>query len=370
MQITGKRVTGRHLVLQNLRARPLRCALNVVAVSLQVFLVLLIVGLTTGALADWGERAEGVGADILVQAPNSSIFFGFSGAVIQESVVDQIASLPGVLDVSPVVVVMEKNLSNLVYGIDEPSFERLSSGFQFVSGHGMQNPDDALADDLAAQSRHLHLGDTTTLLDHPFHIVGIVVHGKGARFFVPIRTAQQIADAQGRVSMIYVKSGNTNAVRAEIVQLLPNYVVRSVTEYMTLMTSADLPQLKPFIRAFVLLGASISFLVVLLTMHTMVMERTHEIGILKALGSSRFGILRLIEAEASMMASIGAVTGVAITFVAIALLRYWFPTLQIRIGPGWVVRAMVLALVASAIGALYPAFRAARADPIDALAYE
>lgn len=366
-----KRINGFDLVMRNIRARPLRSTLNVVAISLQVVLVLLIVGLTSGALADWGERAEGVGADILVQPPNSSIFFAFSSAVMQQALVGQIAALPSVAKVTPVVVVVDSGTLGVVYGIDEPSFEGLSKGFQFDAGHALQQPDDALADDLVAQSRHLHVGDTTTLLNHTFHIAGIVVHGKGARFFIQMKTAQDIAGAENRVSMIYVKSkDSTNATRADIVQRLPNYVVRSMSEYMTLMTSSNLPELKPFIRCFVILGAAISFLVVLLTMHTMVMERTREIGILKALGSTRMDVLQLIEAEAALMACFGSIAGVAITFGAEALLRFLFPTLQIRIGVDWVFRAIALALVASAIGALYPAFRAAKADPIEALAYE
>lgn len=366
-----KKINGINLVMRNIRARPLRSTLNVVAISLQVVLVLLIVGLTSGALADWGERAEGVGADILVQPPNSSIFFAFSSAVMQQALVGQIAALPSVAKVTPVVVVVDSGTLGVVYGIDEPSFEGLSKGFQFDAGHPLQQPDDALADDLVAQSRHLHVGDTTTLLNHTFHIAGIVVHGKGARFFIQMKTAQDIAGAENRVSMIYVKSkDSTNATRADIVQQLPNYVVRSMSEYMTLMTSSNLPELKPFIRCFVILGAAISFLVVLLTMHTMVMERTREIGILKALGSTRLDVLQLIEAEAALMASFGSIAGIVITFTMEAALRYLFPTLQIRIGVDWVFRAIALALIASAVGALYPAFRAAKADPIEALAYE
>jgi putative ABC transport system permease protein len=370
-EVEHRRVSGFELVMRNIRARPLRSSLNVVAIALQVFLVLLIVGLTSGVLADWGERAEGVGADILVQAPNSSIFFAFSSAIMQESLAGQIAALPGVRDVAPVVVIMDSGSLTIVYGIEEAKFEALSKGFQFVSGHRLEQPDDILADDLVAASKHIRAGDTVSLLNHEFHVAGIVVHGKGARYFINLKTAQEIASAENRVSMIYVRStGDTNAVRAEIVQLLPNYVVRSMSEYMTLMTSSNLPELRPFIRAFVLLGATISFLVVLLTMHTMVMERTREIGILKALGSTRLDVLRLIEAEAGLMAGFGSVAGVVITFSLSAILKSLFPTLQIRIDTAWVFRAIALAIIASAIGALYPAYRAAKADPIEALAYE
>src|ERR1700688_565875 len=97
-----------HLLWSNLGVRPLRSALSVAALALQVFLVLLIVGLTSGALSDWRTRAEGIGADIIVQPPNSSIFFAFSSAVMPETLVEKIASLPGVDEVAPVLIVVDQ----------------------------------------------------------------------------------------------------------------------------------------------------------------------------------------------------------------------------------------------------------------------
>src|SRR5258707_13479227 len=73
----------------------------------------------------------------------------------------------------------------------------------------------------------------------------------------------------------------------------PKNRVRSTSEYVTLMSSSNLPELRPFIRSMVGLGVVISFLVVLLNMHTMVLERTREVGILKALGFSRLDLVRI-----------------------------------------------------------------------------
>jgi putative ABC transport system permease protein len=85
----------------NIVARPLRSLLSVIAIAIQVILVLLIVGFTSGIISEWGKRVEGVGADLLVQPPNSSIFFAFSSAVMQESLGDKIALLPAVDEVAP-----------------------------------------------------------------------------------------------------------------------------------------------------------------------------------------------------------------------------------------------------------------------------
>ena len=99
----------------------MRSALSAVAIGLQVFLILLIVGLTSGALNDWGARVEGVGADLMVQSPNSSVFFFFTSAVMPQSLVSRIERLPGVDEVSPVIIVVDTRTFGVVYGIDYAS---------------------------------------------------------------------------------------------------------------------------------------------------------------------------------------------------------------------------------------------------------
>ena len=359
------------LIWNNLGVRPLRSTLTVVAISLQIVLILLMVGLTSGVFADWRARAQGVGADIIVQPPNSSIFFAFSSAVMQQSVGDRIAKLPRVAAVAPVLIVVDSRNFGVIYGIQYDRFTSLSDGFTFLSGGPFQAPNQAIADDLAAEGRHLRVGSTTALMGRQFVISGIVLHGKGARFFIPMDTAQDIAGSEGRVSMFYVKSsGDTEGVRSEIVKLLPEYRVRSMAEYLTLMSTQNLPALQPFIRSFVGLGVAISFLVVLLTMHTMVLERTREIGILKALGSSKLDICWFIFIETLVMAGLGIVAGLVATFAVCRLLHHTSPMLQIQIEPIWVFRAILLTILGSLAGGIFPAFRAAQSDPVDSLAYE
>src|SRR5262252_9514600 len=188
------------MIAGNLIARPLRAILSILAISIQVILVLMIVGLTTGVVNEWGKRVEGVGADILVQSPNASIFFAFSSAVMQESFADQIAKLSGVDEVAPTLSLMDQKNFVVIYGIDYKRFNALSKGFLFGSGGPFTGPEDAIADDIVAQSRHLKVGDTVTLMGHPITISGIVAHGKGARFFIPLKTAQDISGAEKRVS--------------------------------------------------------------------------------------------------------------------------------------------------------------------------
>jgi putative ABC transport system permease protein len=222
-----------------------------------------------------------------------------------------------------------------------------------------------------AQSKHLKVGSQLTLLNHVFTVSGIVAHGKGARYFIPLQTAQDLAGAEKRVSMFYVRSkGDTEGTRAAILQIDPQLSVRSLSEYVTLMTSDKLPQLRPFTRTMVALGIVISFLIVLLNMHTLVMERTREIGILKALGFSRFDVVRMLLGETFILTLMGTAFGIVITFLIQAILREINPGLTILISSSWIVSAVLLAFVGAATGAAYPALRAASYDPVVALAYE
>ncbi|HUL35994.1 MAG TPA: FtsX-like permease family protein [Candidatus Eisenbacteria bacterium] len=355
----------------NLAARPLRCALSIVAIAIQVVLVLMIVGMTSGIISEWGKRVEGVGADLLVQPPNSSIFFAFSSAVMPEAIGDEIAKLPDVDETAPTLVVSDPKTLIIIYGIDYKRFNALSQGFIFRAGGPMEGPDDALADDIIAQTRHLKVGDNVTLINHQFKIVGIVAHGKGARYFIPLKTGQEVIGADSHVSMVFVRTkGNTEAARAEILKLDPQNRVRSMAEYVSLMNSSSLPELKPFIRTMVGLGVIISFLVVLMNMHTMILERTREIGILKALGFSRLDVVKMFLSETAALTVAGSLLGIGVTFLAKAILKQANPGLAILITPGWVLGSLGLALIGAALGAAVPAFRASSVDPVEALAYE
>ena len=75
-------------------------------------------------------------------------------------------------------------------------------------------------------------------------------------------------------------------------------------------------------------------------------------------------------ASALLMGTVGSVVGIAITLVTRVILKETAPGLTVLISPQWVFHSIWLALAGAGAGALFPAFRAARCDPVDALAYE
>ena len=194
------------LIISNILHRPIRTAVSVLAVAIEVGMVILVVGLCHGLVSDSAKRQEGVGADILVQPPGSSFIMGMSQAPMPIKIGDKLAELPHVLAVAPTLFLVNSVQSlSIIDGIDLASFDRVSGGFQYHSGGPFQGPNDILVDDVYANANHAKVGQTLNLLNHDFRIAGIVEHGKGARMFIPLATAQDMIGAQGKVSIFYVK---------------------------------------------------------------------------------------------------------------------------------------------------------------------
>lgn len=136
------------------------------------------------------------------------------------------------------------------------------------------------------------------------------------------------------------------------------------------MSTANIPMLSKFIDVVVGISVVVGFIVIFQAMYTSVMERTREIGILKAMGASKLYIVNVVLRETVLLAVGGIVLGIVVSMAARAGFSHWLPLLQVVVDPGWIVRATLIAIAGALAGALYPAMKAAQKDPIDALAYE
>ena len=365
------------MIVANLTHRPLRSAISIVAIALEVTLILLIVGFSLGQLNSTRKRQEGIGADVIVLPPGSQQFVGVTGAPMPVKIGDLIAKLPHVAVVSPVYIQISTtgSLQN-IYGIDLKSFEALRP-FTYLKGGPFRGENDLLVDDVYAEGHRAKVGDSVELLNHTFRICGIVAQGQGSRIFVPLSTLQQLngAATPPKTSAFYIKAdtrSNTATVLDEI-KLIPNmgaYKVYSMHEYLSMLTPDNIPMLATFIHIVIGISVTIGVIVIFQAMYTAVMERTREIGILKSLGASKLYIVNVILRETGLLAIGGIAVGIGISFAASAVIHQRYPTLPVEISTHWIGRAVIIAMIGALAGALYPAFKAAQKDPIDALAYE
>jgi len=362
------------MVVANLAHRPTRSLITMSAVALEVAMILLVVAVFYGYLNGSKDSQMGVGADLLVMPPGS-LLIGTSGAPISEKVANVLGQISHVTVAAPVYWAFSQKPLEIVYGIDLATYDALTPPFRYVSGGPFEHPRDVIVDDYYSSMNRKKVGDTIDVLNNQFRICGIVPHGKGGRKFLALKTMQELRGDIGRVSAFYVKidnPSNLDGVEQAIKDTpgMQQYSVRSMPEYLSMMTPDNLPGFKVAIEIVIGIAVIVGFLVIFQSMYTAVMERTREIGILKSLGASRLYIMNVVLRESLLLAIAGILAGIIISLLTRRVIIGLRPIQRLYWSNWWVLRATTIAIVGALAGALYPAYKAAQKDPIEALAYE
>lgn len=362
------------LVIENLKHRRLRTVLSALSIGFQVTMILAVAGLSRGMLEDSRNRAKGVGADIWIKPPGASAI-SLTGASMPQSVLRYFREVPHVKLATGTAVQPIGGISTIT-GIDYDAFVAMSGPFRFLDGGPFQSDDDVIVDQYYAEQQKLKAGDTVTILNHQWRVCGVVEPGKLARLFVRLPRLQELTNSEGKLNQAFLKLDDPARAQEVIRYLksqpeLTGYSIYSIEEFLSMFSMSNVPGLQAFIYVIIGLSLVIGFLVVGLTMYTTVLERTREIGILKALGASPVDIIGILVRETVVLAVAGWIAGILLSLGA-----HWAINTQVRanlqseIVPDWWPIALAVSLTASLLGALYPGLRAARQDAIEALSYE
>jgi putative ABC transport system permease protein len=361
------------MVARNLAHRPIRTFLSVLAVAVEVAMILLIVGLSEGLLQESMNRTKGVGADILIRPSTSSAAMSLSTADIPEALVDKLAAtFPDVQLATGMTVNMGERLQS-ISGVDWEKIQQMSGGIRYLDGGPLREPYDAIVDEVYARQQKLKVGDTLRLLNQDFRVVGIVESGKMSRVFIRKDTMQELMGWNGRLSQIFLKlkdPSKTHEVVGKIHAMLPSYPVWAMQDFLTQVSTDIRAMSSQFVDVIIGIAVVIGFIVVLLSMYTAILERTREIGILKSLGASGGYIMSIVIRETLAICAGGILLGFILSFAGQVVVESRFPLITIILFPSWMLWGALIAVIGSTLGAFYPATRAARQDPIEALSYE
>ena len=361
------------IVGRNLKHRLARTVLSALAISVGVTLMLTIVGLSDGMMSDQRDRQRGSGADIMILPAGANVV-GFASAPLSEKLVDLVAQQPHV-EIATGAVFQSIGGVRRVTGIDYDTFHRMAH-FVYVEGGPYEGPQDVVIDEFYARQRDLSVGDYTEMLDRDWRVSGIVEPGKMARLILPIDIVQELTGTVGRLTLIYVQLDDpalTYDVIADLQALMgtEDYQIYSVEEFASQFSAAAVPEIQIFINVIIGLSVAFGFLVVFLTMHTAILERTREIGILKSLGATQGYILGILLREAIALGFLGALTGIVLSFGTKWLIDTLIPaSMQAAIVPSWWPIAIAVTLLGALFGALYPAIKASQQDALDSLSYD
>lgn len=364
------------MAIQSLWQRSGRTFLTLSVISLTVGSIMALEGVMNGFLSSFSGMLMGTDAEIMMRQANVS---DTELSAIDESIGERIAAMPGVTGVSGVIftAVMLPDYGNFFilfgYAPNEFAIQR----YRIVEGKPLTGNHQMILGRMMANMMKKGVGDTLDLSGTRFRIAGIYETGiswEEAGGVVTLRDSQVFAGRPHKVSMFAIKlsdSSRSQAVVAEINQKFPQTYASLAGDFVSQMP--DMQTMNGLIGGITLLAVLVGGVGVLNTMLMSVFERTREIGVLRSMGWQRRAILGLILQEALTLGLLGGLAGVMLA-IGLAYLMTQIPNYGDWLTPAWqwqiFARAITVALLLGALGGVYPAYRATRLQPIEALRYE
>ncbi|HUS47095.1 MAG TPA: ABC transporter permease [Phycisphaerae bacterium] len=398
-----------YLPLANLMHHKLRSALSAAGIGIGICMLLTLSGLSRGSLNEVADRWETVDADLIVYPRGwGNNVTTLSGIGLSDRYAQRVREEYGRLVAEAVPVFLWQmrlaEQDHMAVGVDPGQWHVLTGGRTLSAGRlfdpngafsawlerKLQSPADdeeaieitseelrargglelVIDDRLAAKGR-LRVNDEVNTANHRWRIVGIVPSGAMARVFMPRRTAQFLFGsgslAKSTLMFVKLKDGldlndaarQLGGMGQEVIQL---------RQYRTMLRQ-KFSIMYYYVDAVNAVAMIIAFLFIMVTLYTMVLQRTREIAMLKSFGASAGYILRGVLAESMIMTAAGTAVGLALSLVAGWLIQS-MTLYTVTITWEWIAVAVAAAAIGALAAGLYPAWRAIRVDMVQALTFE
>jgi len=410
------------LPLANLLHHKLRSALSAVGIGIGICMLVTLSGLSRGSLFEIAERLESVDADLIVSPRGwEANTADKAGSGLSDKYVPLILRKHGeIVSAAAPVFVWPMKLAGQdqrACGFDPNDWQVLTGGRKLLAGrlpdaegrfarwlerrlltpatapaagaedepqevldlgpdqlgHPDHNGLELVIDARLAKAGRFRLGQTVHSAGHDWKIVGIAPAGVMTRVFLPRRTAQFLFGSGdiSRSTMIFVKlkRGVDVGPAARAIERSIVHDVVPLARYRGMLVE-KFGILFIYVDAVNAVALVIAFLFIMVTLYTMVLQRTREIAILKSCGAGNGFILRQVLAESMILTSAGTAVGIGLSFAAAAGIEAYRPLLTVTITWQWLAVAVGAAAVGAVVSGLYPAWRAVRTDVVEALTLE
>ncbi len=392
--------------LEALNANKIRSLLTMLGIIIGVGAVIVMIALGVGARANVAARLQGLGTNVLTVFPGSFNFGGARAGVgtrptITEDDAKAIAKLPDVVDVSPVisssaqVIANNQNWNTRVWGV-YPSYMQINN-WQIQDGRFFDQADDQAARPMALLGKTVvenlfpdtdPIGQQIRVRNVQFTVIGTLFPKGQQGFFdqddvvlLPFKTANRRlfnATNVNNISIQAVSAESVASVQKEVEVLLRerhkltgpqnDFLIRNIND--VIQTAQGVATTMSLLLAGV---AGVSLLVggigIMNIMLVSVTERTREIGIRMAIGARTRDILSQFLIEAVVLSAAGGLIGIGVGLVGsvlLARLAQW----NVIVTPSSILLSFGFAALVGVFFGFYPARKASRLDPIEALRYE
>jgi ABC-type antimicrobial peptide transport system permease subunit len=370
------------MVWRNLLRRKGRTVLTVLGVSIGVAVIIGLGSLGSGLQVGYSSMLAGSNADLILSEPDA---YDLSMSSIDETVGPDLLAMPEVSAVSGMLqglVQAENNPYFFVFGYPEGSFTL--DRYHIIQGVDLYSLEATrergrpmILGSAAAEAMHKTIGDTLRLGDSAYRVVGIYESGQAFEdggAVIRLADAQELLGMQRQVSAFYLqldqRGADVQRLRDRLQRLYPD---------LSLSTAEDLGQRNQLADSVNGMVWGVAALAILIggvsTMNSQlmsVMERTREIGVLRAVGWRRWRVMVMILGESLAVSLVGGIVGVGLAQLmlrgASGAIASFGATPDLK--ADLLIQAFVIVFLLGLVGGLYPAYRASQLQPIEALRYE
>jgi len=364
------------VVVRSLIRRPVRTGLTLLGISIGIGAVVTLVGMSWGYEKSIGKQLDVIGIDVVV----SNMSGGLMPKVFDDTLKAKVAALPMVTDTTTVLMLMlsiEDAPMMMVSGREWGGFtwEKL----EVLEGRLPKDEKEfaVVLGKLAAEVLKKKVGDTVQIEADELPVVGIVdghaVVENGA-IILSLPVLQEISSNQGKVNFVDVRVPEGTSDKevlklcGEINGMFPEGRAKPASEVVG--TSQGYRLARAMSWSTSLLAIIVGVLGVMNTMLMTVFERTHEIGILLAVGWKRQRILYMVLCESALLGLLGGIAGVGLGALGLKLLELT-PAIRGLLEPDLsaklLLTSVAIAVIVGVISGLYPGWRSSRLSPSRAL---
>lgn len=367
-------------ILHNMARRKLRTALTVIGIVIGI-LALTVMGSMTEFFNTLLDNAVTLIGDNIIVSPKSNDF----ESILSPSDERRIARVPGVRDAIPIVNDTLAEFSavsfgglELIYAMPPEHSSQVFPNVTLRAGRWLKRGDDyqAVIGSTLAKNRHLDLGGKVEYRDHDLVVVGIMneTHtSPDTLVMVSIETVRRLLKAPDLIAALVVVpdvATQADGVAARIREAVDNVTVQTPKEAID-QARQQLAIFNVILVSGAVLAVFVGGLAVINTMIMSVNERRHEIGLKKAVGASDGEIVREYLAEAATIGLVGGLIGLLLGWGLASLLNTVtgaaLGTTIFTVTPRLAATSLGFAIILGALAGLYPAWNAARLDPVQAL---
>ncbi len=368
------------IAIWNLGRRPLRSLFTVLGIAIAVGSFVAMIGLSRGVERSWINNLKARGTHFLAIQKGTIEILTSS---LNEDLEKEIAGIDGVQAVTGELgdlTTLEKEHTTVAVGWPLGSYLwetlRLIKGRLPLKGEIKS----VLIGQSAAEALHKKPGDALLVRDRTFQVIGVFrlggVMGNNS-VILPIQTMQEMMHRQGKVTGFFIRVDHPEIpsrlaqVRGKLQSAFPNLSILEAD------TASEHDLVLRLFRAVAwsisIIALVIALMMILNTLLMSVMERTHEIGIFSALGWPIGRIMCLILIEGLILSLVGGVLGLGLGIGGLNWLTT-FPIvrglIEVEVTGRLLLEVLTATLILGGLGSLYPTWRAARLNTVEALRYE